>query len=323
MRFDIIKKVYIWLTIWAIAMWGCLLFFFTNINLSIEFTWWIKMIVDSQAKTSDIKSWLIEYSKTVSWFDLTEKDLTVISKDNTIEILYKWSVKNDTQFNLFADSMKKWLVDKSYISSQDKILETSMIGPSVWEYMKKSAVQAIVYWILFMWIYIFFAFSAMRIFIPPWILAVVTILTMFFDITIPAWAYGILMRIDPTIQLDSIFIIAILTVVGYSINDTIIIFDRIRENFLLNQNKIKQWKLTYRKIFEDSLWQTMRRSIWTVLSTLLVVVAMYFFGTWSLKIFAFTLFFWILSGSYSSIFISAWLAYIMSGKYKKEQTIQD
>ncbi len=323
MRFDIIKRLSLWLIIWAIAMWGCLMFFFTNINPSIEFTWWIKMSVDSSSNSQDIRSWLIEYSKTVSGLNLTEKDLTVTKKDNSQDILYKGSIKSDDQFNLIADAMKAWLVEKSFIPSQDKILEVSMIGPSVWEYMKNSAVKAVVLWLLFMWVYIFIAFGAMRVFIAPWILGLVTIFTMFFDIVIPAWAYGILMHIDPTIQLDSIFIIAILTVMGYSINDTIIIFDRIRENFLLNQNKIKQWKLTYRKIFEDSLWQTMRRSMGTVLSTLLVVIAMYFFGTWTLKVFAFTLFFWIFSWSYSSIFISAPLAYLISGRLNQEKDIKD
>jgi preprotein translocase SecF subunit len=91
--------------------------------------------------------------------------------------------------------------------------------------------------------------------------------------------------INNSVTVDTVFIIAVLTNMGYSINDTIIVFDRIRENI---QNKNEK-NLVYGKIFDTSLWQTMRRSIGTSLSTLLVIVAMYIFGTWAIKNFAFTI----------------------------------
>jgi SecD/SecF fusion protein len=122
-------------------------------------------------------------------------------------------------------------------------------------------------------IYMMFSFAAIRKAIPPSTLAVVTIITMIFDASIPAGAYGFLMMINNSITLDTVFIIAVLTNMGYSINDTIIVFDRIRENI---QNKNEK-NIIYGKVFDDSLWQTMRRSIGTSLSTLLVIVAMYIF----------------------------------------------
>jgi SecD/SecF fusion protein len=140
--------------------------------------------------------------------------------------------------------------------------------------------------------------------------------TMFFDISIPSGAYWLWMSINPTIQIDTVFIIAILTTMWYSINDTIIVFDRIRENF---HNKGTGKDILYWKIFEDSLWQTMKRSIWTSLSTLLVVIAMFIFGSWVIKSFAFVIWVWVISGSFSSIFIAAPLAYIALWKYKKEK----
>jgi len=124
-------------------------------------------------------------------------------------------------------------------------------------------------------IYMMFSFSAIRKSIPPSTLAIVTIITMIFDVSIPAGAYGFLMMINNSVTVDTVFIIAVLTNMGYSINDTIIVFDRIRENI---QNKNEK-NLVYGKIFDTSLWQTMRRSIGTSLSTLLVIVAMYIFGT--------------------------------------------
>ncbi|HCY20430.1 TPA: hypothetical protein DIC40_00905 [Patescibacteria group bacterium] len=98
-------------------------------------------------------------------------------------------------------------------------------------------------------------------------------------------------------------------------NDTIIVFDRIRENI---QNKNEK-NIVYGKLFDDSVRQTMRRSFGTVFSTFLVIVCMYIFGTGAVKDFAFTIGIGVIAGSYSSIFISAPLAYIMMGKYKKER----
>lgn len=83
--------------------------------------------------------------------------------------------------------------------------------------------------------------------------------------------------INPAIQIDAVFIIAILTVMGYSINDTIINFDRVRENYINRQAQFEAGKGNVTELFEHSVWQTMRRSIGTSLSTFLVVVAMRIF----------------------------------------------
>ena len=80
------------------------------------------------------------------------------------------------------------------------------------------------------------------------------------------------MLVNDTLQVDTIFIISVLTVIAYGINDVIVIFDRIRENMSKNKDK----NVIYGKIFEDSIWQSIRRSISTSLSTLIVLVAMFF-----------------------------------------------
>lgn len=144
----------------------------------------------------------------------------------------------------------------------------------------------------------------MRKVISPLLLAIVTIVTMIFDVSFASGIYGALMAMNQTIQVDTIFIIALLTVMGYSINDTIVIFDRIRENTLdyLAEDKEEDGKKKKKKnknivkaafdraeVFDRSLRQTMRRSLATSISTLLVIAAMYFFGTGILKMFAFTL----------------------------------
>lgn len=197
-------------------------------------------------------------------------------------------------------------------------MQASITGPSVGAYMQSAALRAIVIGIIFMVIYMLFSFAAIRKVVSPSILASVTIVTMLFDILIPAGAYGLLMLINPTVQVDTVFIIAILTIMGYSINDTIIIFDRIRENaesVITEKSK----NILYAKVFEDSIRQTMRRSIGTSVSTLMVVVTMYIFGTGVIKLFAFTTGIGVVAGTASSIFIAAPLAYLFLGKFNKEQ----
>jgi preprotein translocase subunit SecF len=80
------------------------------------------------------------------------------------------------------------------------------------------------------------------------------------------------MLFNDTLQVDTIFIISVLTVIAYGINDVIVIFDRIRENMSRNKDK----NVVYGKLFEDSIWQSVKRSIGTSVSTLIVLAAMFF-----------------------------------------------
>ncbi|MFZ3372009.1 MAG: protein translocase subunit SecF, partial [Desulfitobacteriaceae bacterium] len=98
-------------------------------------------------------------------------------------------------------------------------------------------------------------------------------------------------------QIDASFIAAILTIFGYSINDTVIIFDRIREN----EARLKRGD-SYEDMVDKSVWQTMRRSINTVITVLIALLSVYIFGGESTKVFALTMLIGVFSGAYSSIF---------------------
>ena len=163
---------------------------------------------------------------------------------------------------------------------------------------------------VFIAIYMMFTFSAVREMVSPLILAIITIVTLLFDMSIPAGAYGLLTAINPTTQVDLVFIAAILTIMGYSINDTIIIFDRVRENNHLHEGAIKTGKMSYLQIFEDSLWQTMRRSLGTSIAAFIMIVMMWLFGTGIIKTFSYVIGAGIIAGTLSSIFVAAPLAYI-------------
>ncbi len=111
------------------------------------------------------------------------------------------------------------------------------------------------------------------------------------------------------------FIVAILTIIGYSINDTIVIFDRIREN--LRFAKIKTFK-DYIKVVNDSVWQTMTRSINTALTVLFAALALFIFGSESIRLFSLAMLVGLLSGAYSSIFIASPLWLLMKKNSKSK-----
>jgi len=269
------------------------------------------MVIDTPQIDQSVDA-LVTKSLTDSWF--VPGKVTVWKKDDFATLLVQLQLTDDAQVQKVTELLTKTLIDGKVITSADNILEQSIIWPSIWAYMKKSAIMALWRGMVFMAIYILFAFAAMRHLISPTLLWVITILTMLFDIAFPAGMYAIWMSIDPIVQIDAVFIIALLTVMWYSINDTIIIFDRVRENYVAKEDQFTSGKWDVEELFEKSLWQTMRRSIGTSLTTFLVVVAMWIFGTGSLKLFAFTFGMGVLSWSFSSIFFAAPLAYLFSQK---------
>jgi SecD/SecF fusion protein len=282
-RFSIIKRSYVWLFIWGCVLVGSWILFFMNIRYSEEFTGWVKLTVQWVLDETQITTNLTNFLNN-QWYT-NNKIITKVTDNETV-ISIVTSVWNDEKVGTLSQDTQKFLLDGKYITSTEQIIQQSITWPSVWDYMKTTAVKALIIWLIFMVIYMMFAFATIRKSMSPSVLAFITIVTMIFDVSIPAWAYGILMMFNHSIAVDTVFIIAILTNMGYSINDTIIIFDRIRENL---QNKWHQKWMLYGQIFEDSLWQTMRRSIWTVTSTLLVIVFMYILWGWIIKNFAFTI----------------------------------
>lgn len=274
------------------------------------------MVMDTSSVNQEVAN-MVRKELTANGF--SPDNVSIWTKDSFSSLLVQMKLSDDAQVQKVTDLLAKTLIEGKAIESADQILEQSIIWPSIGEYMKKSAIYALGWGIVFMAIYILFAFAAMRHLISPALLWVITILTMLFDIAFPAGMYGIWMSLNPSIQIDAVFIIAILTVIWYSINDTIIIFDRVRENYVAKEEQFDKGKWDVEDLFEKSLRQTMRRSLGTSLTTFLVVVAMRVFGTGALKLFAFTFGMGVISWSFSSIFFAAPLAYVFSQKTLREK----
>jgi len=149
------------------------------------------------------------------------------------------------------------------------------------------------------------------------IYAVAGIVALIHDVII---AFGVIAMLK--YEIDTPFIAAILTILGYSINDTIVVFDRIRENIKRNREGRNKVTLSFGEVIEKSINQVFTRSIYTSLTTLFSVIVLLILGGSTLKTFSMTLFIGMLVGTYSSVFVASPLVYIMK-KGKNEPKAKD
>ena len=173
------------------------------------------------------------------------------------------------------------------------------IGPTIGAELRQKAWLAILLVITAIVLYIAFAFRHVSQPVSSWGYGFSTIVALIHDVIIPTGVYVTIGHFFLDAQIDILFVIAILTVLGFSVHDSIVVFDRTRENL-----KLRTWK-RFDETVGHSIEQTMARSINTSLTTLLVVVALYLFGPQSTKFFALTLGVGIIAGAYSSIFIGS------------------
>ena len=312
-RFGIVKRAYIWLILSiCIAVWGGFVFIM-NANYSEEFTWWVNISINTKTDSEEIQNNLQNF---LSEKNYGKANVHVNTTQEDTQIKINAALKDDDVVAHLSTDISDFLMNKWYIKSTEDIVGQSLIGPSVSSNMKTSAFQALIVWLILMVIYMLLAFKEIRRYISPAILSWVVICVMLFDILATVWAYGVWMLFNDTLQVDTIFIISVLTVIAYGINDVIVIFDRIRENMSRNKDK----NVVYGKLFEDSIWQSVRRSIWTSISTLIVLVAMFFLWRSDvLQQFSFTVWMWIIFATLSSIFLWAPLAYLLMWKFGKER----
>lgn len=172
------------------------------------------------------------------------------------------------------------------------------IGPSVGQELRNKTELAIALALLAITLYIAFAFRKVSKPISSWKYGVTSLIALVHDVLIPLGVFSILGKFY-NVEITIPIIAALLTVLGFSVHDTIVIFDRLRENIL--RRGMNQFEETVNL----GLNQTLGRSISTVLTTLLVIVSLYFFGGETLRYFALTLIIGIISGAYSSIFIAS------------------
>lgn len=177
-------------------------------------------------------------------------------------------------------------------------LRFDSIGPIIGKELKNKAILAIIIALLLMIIYLAFAFRQISYIFTSWSYGLITILTLIFDVIVVLGIFSYLGKYSQ-VEIGLPFVAALLAVIGYSINDRIIIFDRLREN-LINLGKEE-----FSEIIGLSLKQSYVRSFNTSFTTLLVLIPIVIFGGETIKYFALTLALGISFGTYSSIFLAA------------------
>lgn len=186
------------------------------------------------------------------------------------------------------------------------------IGPSIGEELKQKTVKALLLAIIGIIVYIAISFRKVSKPVSSWKYGVIAALTLFHDVIITLGLFSFLGKFYH-LEVNSAFIAALLTIIGYSVNDTIVIFDRIRENL----TKFYQGNLE--GIIDKSLNETFVRSINTTLTVILTLLAILFWGGASIRDFALALTFGISIGSYSSIFLASPLLAVTEKVFKKKK----
>jgi len=205
--------------------------------------------------------------------------------------------------NLSEDTHQE-VIEKLKEDHQVEERRFESIGPVIGQELKEKTKIVIILALLTIVLYIAWAFRKVSKPVASWQYGIAALLALFHDVLIPIGILSVLGKLYG-VQVTIPVVTALLTVLGYSINNTVVVFDRIRENLLKHIG-------TYEEVVDNSLNQTLTRSINTSLTTLFVLIAIFFFGGETLKYFALVLILGIIVGTYSSIFLAspilvAWL----------------
>ena len=189
----------------------------------------------------------------------------------------------------------------SYQGGTAHVDQLSEVGPTVGSELRNKALIALALVLLCILLFIAFAFRKVSEPVSSWIYGLIALAALVHDVVVPVGFYAVLGHFLGA-QVDTLFVTAILTVLGFSVHDTIVVFDRVRENLRINHEHNR--KEPFAETAGRSLNQTFVRSINTSLTVLFTLLVLYFVGPASTRDFALTLLVGITAGTYSSIFLA-------------------
>lgn len=309
---QIIKYRYYYLGFTALLLiFSLSMLFFVKLNLWIDMTWWTQNEYSYE--------WELNIEKLRVWVeklkdDFNSKNNWVINWISTYKVSWEEKIVVETWFNKVEDEkILEWVktdfnwVVLEYLKSENNsfiLNKYQNIGQSFWEYIQKTAYLTLWISMIAISIYLWFAFYWVAVWISALSFWWVVLITLFHDAVVSAWLYIFTSTFLPEFKVDTYFITAILTILWYSINDTIVVFDRIRENI---KHHVKTKKLA--EIIDLSINETLARSIFTSLTLFFVLLTIFFFWPESLKWFMLTLIYWVVFWTFSSIFVAAPILY--------------
>jgi SecD/SecF fusion protein len=275
--------------------------FVLKLNTGIDFTGGRNYVIrfDQPVKTGDIQNELDPY------FGESVRVIT-IGSSNQVRVSTNFRIDDDSEnveqelISLLGEALKEYIAPDKTID--DYVLSSQKVGPSIAEDMLRDASLALLIALLCMGLYIFIRFN-------NWAFSMGTIAALAIDAFSVIGFYSLLWKIMPfSMEIDQTFVAAILTVVGYSINDKVVVFDRVREYTQLYP------KRSLLSLFNDSMNATLARTINTGLSTILVIICILFFGGEAVRSFVFAMLIGIVVGTITSLFVAAPVAYRILGK---------
>jgi len=286
---NLIKYKYIFLFIsGALIIASITLVFIFGLKVGIDFTggtlWQIKLITNNQRLITNDLALFFEN-------ELKIKNATIYQESESQSYLARFGHISEEEHQNYLASLKV-----KFGEIEEVRYET--IGPTIGKELRKKAILAVILVLLGISLYVAYAFRKVSYPIKSWKYGVITLLTLFHDAVISigflaflSWKFGI--------ELDTKFIVALLVIIGFSVHDTIVVFDRIRENIL--SRSVKELG----EIINLSVSQTIVRSINTSLTLVLVLLALFFYGPSALKYFVLLIMTGTIVGTYSSIFIAS------------------
>ena len=299
-----------------------------GLSKSIDFTGGRNYVVtlDKEVAAEDVRSVLNNaFINTMGENAGQPANTTVIAlgtEGKTVRVSTNWDIESndptvdDKAETILYNTMKEaGMITQSNVEAfknpdvrdGGSIISSTKVGPSVAKDITYGAIISVIFALVAIFIYILIRFHNVAF-------SVGSIVALFFDTLIVIGCYSALWGWVPmTLEIDQTFIGAILTVIGYSINDKVVVFDRVRENIQLFGKRDRQ------RLFNDSLNQTLARTINTSLTTLLVLLCIFFLGGDSIRTFSFAMILGVVFGTLSSIFVAAPIAYLTLGNKIKEE----
>jgi len=237
-------------------------------------------------------------------FKVIDFGSVLIQPTGDLGYITKSSDLNEEQHSLLLDTLSQG--GRSLLEEKD----FNSIGPSVGHELTRKAIIAIILVSLAIIFFIAFAFRKVSKPVSSWKYGLMAIIALLHDVIIPVGIFTLLSHFYGA-EIDTLFVVAVLTILGLSVSDTIVIFDRIREN-LKNRNKD-----SFEETVGKSLDQSYMRSIFTSVTVIIVLLSLFFFGPESTKYFALMLTAGMFFGTYSSIFLASPLLVLVEKRQKQ------
>ena len=325
------KKSY---TIWAVAaVLFCISFAVRGLSRSIDFTGGRNYVVvlDKEAPVEDVRQAMAgAFINTIGSNEGKEANTSVIALEGsrTVRISTNWnyesadpSVDEQAENIIYEKLNAAGLITKADLetfkeapvtegeSEIGTIVSATKVGPSIAKTITRGAFISVLLALIAIFLYILLRFRNVAF-------SVGSIIALAFDALIVIGFFSVLWGWVPmSLEIDQTFIGAILTVIGYSINDKVVVFDRIRENLGLYPKRDKK------QLFNESINQTLARTINTSVTTLVVLFTIFIFGGDSIRPFSFAMILGVIFGTLSSIFIAAPTAYLILSRKKEKEAV--